>query len=66
MVISVKCRIGFTHVRSCSHTGMFSTGETYPESKIAGIIKTNTPINACCCVEQSAEINSPNPTSDSP
>jgi ABC-type transport system involved in multi-copper enzyme maturation permease subunit len=32
--------------------------------RIAGIIKTNTPINACCCVEHSDEINKPNPTSD--
>ena len=42
---------------------MFSTGAVKPESRIAGIMKTNAPRKACCWVVQIEEINSPKPTS---
>ena len=43
---------------------MFSTGDVYPESIIAGNINTNTPSIDCCCVLQYAEIKSPTPAID--
>ena len=63
---STKCRTGLIHVAHCSHCGMFSTGETKPERRMAGTKKQNTPSNACCCVLHNVEINKPQAMVESP
>ena len=44
---------------------MSSTGDTKPESKMAGIIKANAPRIACCWLAQTEEMNKPTPTNES-
>ena len=44
---------------------MSSTGDTKPESKMAGIMKANAPSIACCWLAQTEEMNSPTPTKES-
>lgn len=59
-MISIYFR-GMKYVTGCSQTGMFSIGVANPDNKIEGIIKTNVPKTACCCVEEIEEINNPTP-----
>ena len=66
LVIFTKWRMGLSMVRCCNHWGIFSTGEIAPDSKIAGITIPKVPINACCWVWHSDEINNPKPTSERP
>ena len=48
-------------ILGCNQDGMFSTGAMKPLSRMAGMMKKNPPMMACCCEPDTVEIKSPTP-----